>query len=1113
LEIALAAAPRFTMPAHSVTCSNCRAELRLKSPLPEGVRGANCPRCGSYVAFHSEPEAGTAPTEGPITGDTAPAQTGDARTRTAPDHRPHLPSAVPFLSPPEQPDEIGRLGPYRVLAELGRGGMGIVFHAQDTQLQRAVALKVMLPQYAANPIDRARFVREARAQARVEHYHVVQIFEVGEANGVPYLAMPLLKGQSLSAALQNNPRVPLPEAVRIAREMAEGLAAAHEKGLVHRDIKPGNVWLEGKRRRVKILDFGLARTAEGETVSGVLEAEITRHGAIIGTPAYMSPEQAHGGALDGRSDLFSLGIVLYQILAGRHPFRAPTPTALLIAIATENPPPPSTLNPEVTPALDALTLALLAKQPENRPATAEAVAEQLRLIGTGLTGHLPAAPTGSRPPNAPADPWENIDLTEDADTVALESETLVRSAKSAPKEQSIPWALAGGLLALLVVAGLVVAAVVIVRDKNGKEATRAEVPEGGSGEDKKGKERPPVPPVDPDRKAAEQVLNCGGKLMVSDVPSDPEPAFPPLVLSWRDWSAHLRPTEREVRNVKELPTRKFVITRIDLGRGGPNVNDSVLESFKGLKRVVWLELFETHVTDAGLVHLKGMTELSYLTLQRTRVTGAGLKHLHALGSLSTLLLNDLLGITDDSLEQLAGLTRLRTLHLTGVPVTGEGLRHLRHLRALRDVNFAASQATTAAGLKRVAELPNLTELGLAETPVTDDWLEPLAAVPTLESVILDGTAITDMGLERIVASGRLSFVSVKKAKVTASGIAQAAKLAPHTRIEWDGGVVEGIPDPERDGARYVLSVGGTVWVGERGDLPIRSPAEVPRGPDRRIGIDLTGIRQVTDAALAVFKGCRNVTVMRLDEVPVTAAGLANFAECKNLRELRLHGQQIDDAALAPFGACKSLRVLHLRDTAVTDAALKFLRNCPDLDDLWIPGCRQVGDATIASLADCKKLWRLNLHWTRVTDDGLAALKNLTTLEELEFPETALSSAGLVHLAGCKNVRKIDLSGCKRLDAAALAPFRDSKSLRVLWLDSSGITDAGLAALGECSGLTDVTLTNTRVTDRCVDQLTLCKNLTRLGLRNTQVTRKGVESLRAAVPQCQVDWDGGVAKMP
>jgi hypothetical protein len=210
------------------------------------------------------------------------------------------------LRPAQAPDEIGRLGPYRVLKLRGQGGMGVVFLAEDPHLQRTVALKVMRPDVARKASARERFLREARATARIEHDHIVTIFQVGEDRGVPFLAMQLLKGMSLEDFLKkkqgDNPGMPLTlgQVLKLGREIAKGLAAAHEKGLIHRDIKPANIWLDATAGgRVKILDFGLARPAAEDT-------RLTRLGTILGTPAYMAPEQAWGGQTDGRADLFSL---------------------------------------------------------------------------------------------------------------------------------------------------------------------------------------------------------------------------------------------------------------------------------------------------------------------------------------------------------------------------------------------------------------------------------------------------------------------------------------------------------------------------------------------------------------------------------------------------------------------------------------------------------------------------------------------------------------------------------------------------------------------------------------------------------------------------------------
>ncbi|WP_439623128.1 protein kinase domain-containing protein [Gemmata sp.] len=310
------------------------------------------------------------------------------------------PGQYQFLAPPQQNDEIGRLGPYRVLGPLGYGGMGAVFRAEDPTLQREVALKVMLPEHAADPDAKARFLREARAQAKVHHEHIVAIFQVGEDRDVPYIAMPLLRGMTLQAALQANPRPPVAEVLRIGREIAEGLAAAHEQGLIHRDIKPANVWLEGKRLRVRILDFGIARITSSD---GSPRTVLTGKGMVLGTPSYMSPEQARNLKLDARSDLFSLGIVMYEMCAGALPFVGENVVELLTALAIETPRSPVEVNPAVPPALSALVMQLLAKKPAGRPPSAEALAAEIRLIEAGAGAPRPL-PNQTPPSFAALDP-------------------------------------------------------------------------------------------------------------------------------------------------------------------------------------------------------------------------------------------------------------------------------------------------------------------------------------------------------------------------------------------------------------------------------------------------------------------------------------------------------------------------------------------------------------------------------------------------------------------------------------------------------------------------------------------------------------------------------------
>jgi eukaryotic-like serine/threonine-protein kinase len=337
------------------------------------------------------------------TRDAGPSVTGaDTRTAMIPvDNAPSCPPATFAFLAPDDRGALGRLGPYRVLDLMGQGGMGMVFLAEDPALDRHVALKVMLASATANPVNKERFLREARATAQIEHDHIVTIYQVGEDRGVPYLAMQLLRGQSLEDWLRQGHRPSIRQALRIAREIALGLAAAHDHGLIHRDIKPANIWLENRNQksgvrsraavgkpsagRVKILDFGLARAIKDDT-------QITTEGAILGTPAYMAPEQASGRAVDGRSDLFSLGCVLYRLTTGTLPFPGANCMEILCALVGDAPRPVRELNPDVPVEVADFIHRLLCKDPDGRPASARDAVAALQTIDRGLGAVTAQAP-------------------------------------------------------------------------------------------------------------------------------------------------------------------------------------------------------------------------------------------------------------------------------------------------------------------------------------------------------------------------------------------------------------------------------------------------------------------------------------------------------------------------------------------------------------------------------------------------------------------------------------------------------------------------------------------------------------------------------------------------
>ena len=277
--------------------------------------------------------------------------------------------AVDFLDPPTGEESLGRLGEIEILSVIGHGGMGIVLKGLQRSLNRAVAVKVLAPHLATSGAARQRFAREAQAAAVIMHANVMPIFSVDARAKLPYLVMPYIECESLQQRIDRTGPLDTVDTLRIGLQVARGLAAAHAQGLVHRDVKPANILLEQGVQRAMLTDFGLARAAD--------DASLTRTGLIAGTPQYMSPEQSRGDAIDSRSDLFSLGSVLYTACAGRPPFRADTSYGILRKIIDTPARDLRELNPQTPVWLVLLIERLMAKSRTDRFDSAEHVADLL----------------------------------------------------------------------------------------------------------------------------------------------------------------------------------------------------------------------------------------------------------------------------------------------------------------------------------------------------------------------------------------------------------------------------------------------------------------------------------------------------------------------------------------------------------------------------------------------------------------------------------------------------------------------------------------------------------------------------------------------------------------
>jgi serine/threonine protein kinase len=273
-----------------------------------------------------------------------------------------------MLNPKPLPKTIGK---YHVLRELGRGGMGVVYLAEDAKLARQVAIKMMLARSARNENARARFLSEARAMAKIKSDHVVTVYEVDEHDGQPYFAMEVLEGLSLDELLESPERLPLSTLLGLCADFAEGVADAHGQGIIHRDLKPANLFVETPRNRGKVLDFGLTRLGGGQ---------VTQEGKVMGTVSYMPLEQAKGEKVDHRADIYSLGVVFYELCTGTLPFDAEGVDLMVVVQTTTEPARVETLNRAVPPAFADLIHRMLHRRPEQRPPTVRHVCEELTAI-------------------------------------------------------------------------------------------------------------------------------------------------------------------------------------------------------------------------------------------------------------------------------------------------------------------------------------------------------------------------------------------------------------------------------------------------------------------------------------------------------------------------------------------------------------------------------------------------------------------------------------------------------------------------------------------------------------------------------------------------------------
>lgn len=805
-----------------------------------------------------------------------------------PENSPNAAPDLSFLQPSSKPGSIGTLGSYEIVEVIGQGAFGIVFKAFDEKLQRTVAIKAMNPRLAATSPPRKRFLREARSVAAIKHENIVQVYTV-EEEPLPYLVMEYIDGQTLQQKLNTTGPLDVAEILHLGRQMALGLAAAHARGLIHRDIKPGNILLEqGAEPKVKITDFGLARAAD--------DASMTRTGVIAGTPLFMAPEQAQGLPLDHRADLFSLGSVLYQMACGRPPFRAATAIAVLKRVAEETPRPIQEVISEVPDWLCAIIGKLHGKKPEERFQSAKEVAD---LLGRCLSelqqyGRVESlgevVPKGEKSANGEVEPQQDelptnkktpvytrvhlnrrwiaaaamigvlfaglsmteatgvtnlrgtvirlfspdgvlvVEVDDPSVSVTIDGEEMLITGAGAKEIRLKP----GRYKVLASKDGKLVRQELVTVTKNGRQVVRVSKETEAAavvGNSPSGKiETAPAPTIAPDRRAAEYALSIGGKISIG--------------------------FEGESNSIEtaSLPKQPFLLTHVNFRNR--EVTDAGLAAFEGCKSLVSLSLEGTAVTDAGMVHFKECKNLEYLNLIHTE-------------------------IGDDGLAHFAGCKSLRKLYLAYTQVGDRGLASFKGCSKLQDIGINAL-AVSNVGLENFNNCVDLEFLTLNCPRMTDAALANFKHCKKLQGLGLRG-GVTDAGLEHFRGCSELKELNVQNTGVTAA------------ILGWLDG-----------------------W------------------PKLR-GINLLTHQPVTDAHLALLKDGNSLSWLVLSGSrmsTITNSGMENLAKCQNLTSLNfeLNGT---DAVLEPLHRMKNLRKLTLTGNQYTsDGVKKLAEALPDCEITW-----------------------------------------------------------------------------------------------------------------------------------------------------------------------------------
>ncbi|MCA9127074.1 MAG: protein kinase [Planctomycetales bacterium] len=1039
-----------------------------------------------------------------------------------------IPESFDFLEPAHREEDLGRLDEYRVLKLLGKGGMGMVFLAEDESLRRRIALKVMMPRLAREQSARERFLREARSMAAVSCDHVVPIYQVGQHNGIPFLAMPLLAGESLKDRLKRDQQLPVRQACQIGREVAIGLHSAKQKGLIHRDVKPDNIWLESPNGRVKILDFGLAR--------GDGDADLTHSGTVLGTPRYMSPEQAEGEKVDFRSDLFSLGSVLYHALTGQPPFGGQSLTSTLIAVVKCDPKPIEELRSDCPTEVADLIMRLLSKDPEERPQSAEEVADQFQAL---LNDFETARPHASTPSVASAE-----------DLPAPATAKQLSSSRSWLGFATVLTAIAIGFVAILATvvlkwdtpAGTIYVTIdsadkavevsikhdsmQIVDPNDGKtikltideinqqirmekagflaqvkqfdlsspdgrkisvEFVPASVAGRAGSPNVSGKTKlsPPTTIAASERQIAEWVIGHGGSVQ--------------LQYGDAEWHADY------INQIDDLPTQSFVISGITLQQVE---REAELEILTGLSREVSVGFAGSAITGDCLEFVGLIPKLDSLNLQGCQnIDPALLVHLLQAKRLQWITaLDSNLG---NELAALAGKIPSLSKIEFGNRLTGQGLELLKNAPHVTSIGVVGCTHLRDEDFGLLSDLPNVTSLLADATQVTSVSVGHLAAMPNLRKLQvydhnatgeLDVSALTRLeSLEELdISYNELTFEaceplrelqSLRRLGLRACGLDLGQLYAlgqefPKTEIYWEHGIIASGEKRFEGQTAFLqwltgLGASATFQASLQGEwFEVNNPERIP---DKLVFLGQVTLGTASDADLKNFQDIGVIGGLNLQGSPLTGLGFKYINSMKyNIwpRGLFLEGcNNLRDENLVHLKAMQGLEYLHCNETPVGDALVDVILELPHIGSVGLG--RGITGEGLARMTPATKLWQLSFSSdTEIASRDLLPLQQLPALRSLGISSRQATDESLRLLAGIGSLNTLNVVGP--------LPSTDS-----------------FPHLQNIEHLTFMDLDNQACDFSRLEEMTWLKSLT-LNNAHESTVREFVNRVRAALPACHIE---------